>query len=183
MRTPFAGLNAALIFAAAVTAWAVPASIAAQPAGSWGELTAKVQLDDQLLVKDMKGDVTKGRLLEVTPHALVLKVDGGRQEIQAERIAEIKRRHWDDPVWTGLLVGLGIGIPCGIAARSYAENESGSAGVALAAPILLGAGIGAGVDALLPARTRIYRVRPLAGLTVAPIVVAGTRGVVLRFDF
>jgi hypothetical protein len=183
MKTPFAGVRIALVVIAGATAWATAASAAAQTTSSWPELMPKVNVDDQLLVKDTTGEVAKGRLLEITPNALILTVDGGRREIRADRIVEIKRRHWDDPVWTGLLVGLGVGIPCGIAARSYAENEAGNTGIALVGPMLLGAGIGAGVDALLPARTRIYRIRPTAALSVVPIVAPRARGIRVSFRF
>lgn len=176
-------IRVALALMAGATAWGTAASAAAQTASSWPDLMPKVGVGDQLLVKDSAGDVAKGRLAEITPHALILTFDGGRREIPADSILEIKRRHWDDPVWTGLLIGLGVGIPCGIAARSYAENEAGNTGIALVGPILLGAGIGAGVDAVLPARTRIYRIRPTARLSVVPIVAPRARGIRVSFRF
>ena len=182
MTVAFAGrIRRAALVAAAALLFAAPAA-AQGVAASWSDLLPRVKAGDFLLVKDTTGKVTKGRLLEITPQALVLGLDSDTRELPATSVVEIKRRHWNDPVWTGLLIGIGAGLPASIAIGALEANEGGANALVIA-PVLIGAGIGAAVDAMIPARTRIYRAGRVADIRVVPLVAPRAQGVQVRVLF
>lgn len=118
-------------------------------------------------VRDTAGTVTKGSLLAFTPDALVLLVDGDEQRFERSRVRRIQKR---DSLKNGALIGAVTGaligvVTMGIADCSVDSRIDGCPGlraslVAVSAGVY--AGIGVGLDAVIPGRSTIYEAPPVS---------------------
>jgi hypothetical protein len=89
-----------------------------------------------------------------------------------------------DSLWNGAVIGAGALIASGLSMCRLMEPWD----VCLeAGPIIrigaVGAGIGAGVDALIRGRKTIYAPTPRATLHLAPVVDTRTRGIAATISF
>jgi hypothetical protein len=99
------------------------------------------------------------------------------------------RQRLPDPLWTGALIGFGVGAGLGAVAAAFDEGYSHQGGGACAGPALmfgmLGAGASVGIDALIKGRKVIYQAPGIKPNRVAvqPIVSASARGLRLTMRF
>ena len=134
-----------------------------------------------LFVTDDTGTETRGRVVAVGPSALRLMVNGVEREWSAASIQQLERR--GDSVKNGTIAGLVTGGAFGtfvlVAGAPYVRDRELIILLAFMGP---GAAIGAGIDALIPGRTLIYR-QPAHRVTVAPVVSSTAQAVQLRLSF
>ena len=138
-----------------------PAAVQAQePLGGWQGLKASSL--ETIYVTDDTGRQTEGKLLKFDTDSLVMLVDGTEQRFDAQRVLRIEKR--GDSVKNGALIGgaLGLlfsGIAMGIA-DCPTEDGSGSCTGSKVAGFVIGTGLytamGAGIDAMIVRRTRVY---------------------------
>jgi hypothetical protein len=166
--------------------------LCAGPAGaqaSFADLQHVLEPGETVYLTDASGAEIRGNLTGILPSGLRLVVAGVEREWAANDVREVRRR--GDSVKNGAIIGLvaggvigGIG---GAALGSLFVNEGRSfAGpffYFLAVGAAGGAGIGAGVDALIPGRTLVYQQGRRGRLTVVPVVSPGTRAVRLALTF
>jgi hypothetical protein len=171
-------------------ATALAASVLASPAGAqapglpdpqFAALATQLSMGDSLTVTDTAGEVVKGRLEALAPEQITLLVDGQRHTVAAARIARVQRKRVG--VLLGAVIGAGVGIAAGAALASYADNEGGSQAAAWMFPIGIGLGTGIGIDALVNLPRTVYRRKPAAQVSVAPIIAPGAQGGSIRISF
>lgn len=174
---------AALIILVAATAEAQ------ELAGTFDQLRVLVKPGDTLTIVDDSGRRVEGKVSSLSASALSLTVSGTPRQFQSAEVNTIEKRG-PDSLKNGALIGLAIGGGIGavgmIALAATAESNPGAfvaAGMFMYGGI--GAGIGAGVDALIEGRRVIYARSGSARstLTVAPLLGRTRKGmrVSLRF--
>ena len=187
MRLP----RTAIILATAA-ALAAPAPCAAQePVKSFDQLNTRLKPGDTVWVTDAQGREIKGTIASLAPDSLAVKA-GGLRTFSAGDVSMIHLREGDS-LRNGALIGLGIGGGIGIAGcAAMAADGFGDAGWCVLAVGLyggLGAGIGVGIDALIPGKKLVaYRAPGSPGaasarLSIAPVVTPRTKGVAVSFAF
>jgi len=130
-------------------------------AGSFDQLRVLVKAGDTVRVTDSAGDEVRGTITNLSSSSLALRVAGIRRTFLETDITAMHQRRNDSLAngakW-GFIVGASLGVLGGIAiAREY---ESGGGGAFI--PILglvygsIGAGAGAGIDAMSPSEQAIY---------------------------
>ena len=111
-------------------------------------------------VEDRAGAETSGRLLSITPTAIAIDVDGSRRTFTPADIVKIDRR--GDSLKNGAIIGAAIGLLTGFIGDCPRTGNSTSKGCPRARVVYvvggsaIWAGIGAGIDALIPGRTRLW---------------------------
>lgn len=178
----------ALLGVVAVTA---AARAEAQAAGSFGELQRILNQGDRVTVTDRTGRDLTGRLIDLSPAALALEVEGVRLDLRDADVALV--RQWRrDALRNGALIGLAAGaVPASlfaVYAYSYAKNEGRPPPFALvAAAASLGAGVAIGmeVDRQVDSQYVIYGQTRRSGrrVTVSPLLSRDSRGVALSLGF
>lgn len=197
--------RAAAILGAAMTLTAfVPATARAQqPVAAFGELDTRLKPGDTVWITDAQGRDTKGRIRELTTAAIVL--DGREPRTFAADTVRAVRERAGSRVGRSTLWGTAIGAALGVTATMLSRETATTSACGfppagcepevihqtdwLPLPLLtgMGAGVGAVVGALLPARTRdVYRATPApagARLQVAPFLLPHARGVRVAVTF
>ena len=112
-------------------------------------------------VRDSAGVETQGKLLALSPESLTLLVDGVERRLDLSSVTRIQRRDsLKNGTITGAIVGVGMGLLTGrLADCSGQAPGHGCAGFRVAMVALstgVYAGLGTGIDALIPGRTTIY---------------------------
>lgn len=140
------------------TALAFPASALAQlPASTLDQLSLIVRKGDLVTVRDQTGTSTRGTITEVSADQLVVDTAGVVRRWSAGELRDVRRRTGDS-VLNGAIFGAAIGG--GLVSLAYLDNECrGDPACALAVLVYaaIGAGAGAGIDALIRANRLIYR--------------------------
>jgi hypothetical protein len=117
---------------------------------TFNELRHRVTVGDMVRVTDEKGNRVQGQVADLSSSSLVLNSNRVRLVMSenAVREVEIKRR---DSLWTGLLIGGGIGAAAGLIVARAECGGSDPECSAIAGPVftLPGIGIGAVVGALI----------------------------------
>jgi hypothetical protein len=144
---------------------------------SFEQLQVLVKAGDSITVATATGEELAGRIVTLTATELVIMTGSGPRSFQAGDLLRIRQRRGDslaNGIWTGVGIGVGLAV---LGAASDDSDFFGAgfwifAGGAYAA---MGAGIGAGVDALIRRTYVIYDSTPIPGssISVAPLV--GTR--------
>ena len=117
-----------------------------------------------VFVQERSGAETRGRLISITPAAVAIDVDGSQRTFAAADVVKIDRR--GDSLKNGALIGAAIGLFTGFFGDCPRTSNSAGNGCpgARVAYVLGGsavwAGIGAGIDALIPGRTRLWTALP-----------------------
>lgn len=135
---------------------------AKQPVHSFFDLQKRLRPGTTVSVVDGVGTETKGKVIDISPSALVLDVGGTRRRMEQNSVMRV-RRH-GDPLWNGLLIGLGVGVSamlitdpayerCTNDPRNVCANpHTGERILAVAAMGVAGAGI----DGLIRTRNDVY---------------------------
>ena len=158
------------------------APAAAQTAGSFEQLALLVESGDRITVTDSAGREQTGRIVDLSPSALALLIDGARRDFREVQVHSI--RQWrQDSLKNGAWFGLAVGAALGATALNPRADIAAPAlflGIMAAA----GAGVGVGLDALVPSRQVIYQSAGTARrVTVAPLVARDRRGLAVSFGF
>jgi len=190
---------AATAFCVLALALAAASPAAAQPRiptnPTWHALPGVVPAGTTVVIRTRDGQSAKGRVSSLSDTAIVL--EGGRvRSFPAADVVAIEGpngRSVMRDAGTGAGVGLGLALmlligagPQDSACSTPEECNSRGKGVYLTALALpaVGAGIGALVGALVPAKPTLFYSRPgSAGVALAPIAGRGRRGVTVRVAF
>jgi hypothetical protein len=163
---------------ALVAVLVAPAAASAQTVRDFSQLPGSLRQGQALVVTDQNRTKVTGRLVSVSATELTITTKtGDMRTFQAVSVREIRP---PDPWWTGALIGGGIAaIPASLAAAN--ANEPGAFPAAL---VVIGvfAGIGAGIDALIPAPV-LYSSLRQGIVTIVPIVNRDRQGVQLAWRF
>jgi hypothetical protein len=162
------------------------AAAAAQPAQSFDQLQILIKPGDTILVTDLAGITTKGKVTELSRTVLGLSVNGKTQDLSEMNIDRI--RQWrSDSLKNGALIGLGVGIGMGTLGSFFCERSDNSCKAAM---IVTSAGVytavGVGIDALIASKQTIYvgRTRTTAlGFRIRPILQPARRGIAMAVSF
>jgi hypothetical protein len=133
-------------------AWAQEA--AAQSSRDLAALEQQLKIGDSVIVDTDDGRKVKGRFQGVTDANVVVLRDGVRGEIPAAHIARVQKRR--NGIRLGALIGAAVGVPYGLAFRSWAHEYGGNEAGAFAFPIAVGTAIGIGFDAFLVVPRTVY---------------------------
>jgi len=157
-------------------------------AGSFEQLRVLVKPGDRVSVVDTRGQEVRGPISELSSSALALNVSGTPIRFLEGQIDAIRQRR-PDPLangakW-GLAVGAGLGVLAGIGLASEYEEGGGTLIPVLAfAYGAIGAGAGAGIDALISSEQVIFaRHGSRAAVTVRPRLRRGGPAVLATFGF
>jgi hypothetical protein len=144
------------------------------------QLQNTLKIDDTLTITSDNGTKVKGRLIEITPDHILLRVKDGQQSIAFPEIVKVGKRK--NGVLLGAVIGAGAGVPFALALHSYAYNEGVSGGGAVV-PIIMGFGIGMGIDALIPSTRTMYERLSRPRITVSPVIDGDRMGGRVTFKF
>jgi len=152
----------------------------------------KIRVGQTVLVRDLKGAETKGIVQSAGISKLVVKYGVGRlhdpsdpskviDDTRTFTPAEVDRVRRPGPIWDGALKGALVAlVPVGIIA---ANCHSCGAGDGYATTIVIGAGIGLGIDAAWGPKT-VYRNRGESRkVTLVPVVGKSRRGLAASIRF
>ena len=156
----------------------------AQTAGSFEQLALLVGSGDRVTVTDSAGREQTGRIVDLSPSALALFVDGARhdfREVQVHTIRQWRQDSLKNGAWFGFAVGAAVGatafIPDYDISGRYVAMFFGLYAAA-------GTGVGVGLDALVPSRQVIYQsTGTTRRVTVAPLVAHDRHGLAVSFGF
>lgn len=99
------------LFVACLPLFLATAAAAQSPAGSFDELEQRLERGQEVIVTDADGDRTKGRITEMSSAGFTLSVaDGFDERSRSFAAGTVASVHKTDPVWNGLLLGLGAGL-------------------------------------------------------------------------
>jgi len=170
-----------MLVAIVLTSSAVAAQGTQSPVDSeFARLADKLKVGDPIVVTTDTGMQVKGRFLDVSNAALSLHVDNVEQQLPAAHVSHIQVRR--NGVLLGAVIGAGVGVPFGLALKSYAHNEGGNEAWAMAFPILVGLGTGTAIDAFLVIPRTVFD-RLSARAALVPIVTPHTAGVRVAIAF
>lgn len=127
-----------------------------------------------LYVIERSGQETRGKLISWSNSALVLRVDNTERTFNLADVSRVDLR--GDSVKNGALIGIGVGIGMGVLTSGVADCPGdqnngcpGSRAGLFVVTTAVYAAIGAGIDALIPGRTPLWRAgsspAPAGGLT------------------
>jgi hypothetical protein len=178
------GLIVILSGVSAVPAFAQsPAGHSGGPVSSVDRLSTKVKRGDTIYVLDTNARETKGILAEASESSIRLLVKGQIREIPAGDVQRVVRRGHGDTLKNGALIGAAFGaFVGGAAAVQECGCPEGAAMLAVVGAGIYGA-IGAGIDALIPGRTVVYRATPQRTVRLAPVLSGHQAGARLSVAF
>jgi hypothetical protein len=132
-------------------------SVAAQPATtSFDQVRYLIKGGDKVAVRDATGATIRGRVVDVSAAWLTLRVRGGQRLLSETDVSRITMRRHDPSLKSALVGGI---VPGGIAA-GFASAEGTK--FAIGAGLIwggMGAGLGAGVQAIVGKRHLVYERR------------------------
>jgi len=159
-----------------------------QPAQSFEQLQVFVKPGDSIYVRDWTGAVSKAKILGLSPSSLQVMTKTGTLDISEADVSEIKQ--WrNDSLANGALIGLAGGATIGvIESICYCGDGHHCAGIAAALIGVwsaAGAGVGVGIDALIPHKRTIYSggSRTSHRFQFSPVLGRWGKGIALRFSF
>ena len=159
---------------------------AQQPVATFSQLNTRLKPGDRVWVTDAQGREHSGKITDLGSTSLTLGTDI-RQTFTAADVRLIQERR-PDSLANGALIGLGVGALVGFALACV--GEPGDADCVVPGSLVfagIGAGIGVGIDALIPAKKRtVYQgatSSSAARLTIAPVITPRRKGVALRAVF
>jgi hypothetical protein len=179
----------AVVLAALSLLVAVALAAAQEPVRDFSQLDTRLKPGDTVWVTDAQGREVKGHILSLAPDQLTL--EGGTKAFAAADVANIAtRRH--DSLGNGALIGLVVGagtVAVACAASIESDEDAGWCALAALAYGGIGAGIGVGIDAMIPGKKQVvYRAAGPGGvsharLSIAPVVTRRSKGLAVSFSF
>ncbi len=162
-------------------------ALAQAPATSFDELTRWVRIGDRVTVTDVTGHKVTGNIAGLKPETLALAVGEALRDFAQADTATITRRE-PDTLSNGALIGASVGAGLFLLALASSGGCDGCGGfVVLAAAFYggAGAGIGVGIDALVPGRRTVMYQRPVGHARVgfSPRLSPARQGMVLSIGF
>jgi hypothetical protein len=159
MTLPLARMVGALTLGLVLPLGVPPPAAGQVVATSFEELRFKVGPGDTIYITPQTGGEFSAEVVEVSAATLAVAVGGQRRALTEPDVKRIRQR-LPDSLWMGTLIGFGIGAALGGVSASFSETCSYEGGAACVGPAigmgLMGAGVGAGVDALIKGRKVIY---------------------------
>jgi hypothetical protein len=157
-------------------------ALAQEPTVSLDQLKLLLGEGDKVTLVDTSGNGTKGRIERIASDSLAIRVGDEVRSFAEKDIRQISRKR-QDAIWNGILIGAGVGFGASLPLYlGFAEDdETGLAFGASALWGLIGAGIGAVVDASVTQKQLVYfrpgskiswSVRPF--YSKSPLTKAGT---------
>ena len=156
---------------------------AAQPGEQFPGLKASGL--ETVYVRDSSGAEVKGKLLQLGPDSVLLLENGVEHRFAIDEVERIQKR---DSLRNGTIIGAVIGGAMGVLAAGFADCPSSQGharecdafrATTVALSIGVYAGLGTGIDALIPGRTTLYRKPDQSVVRVAP---AGSGGIGLHMS-
>ena len=141
-------------------------------------MSERLRVGDAVVVTTAEGAQVTGRFLKVSPTGITLHVKDVQQQVAANQVSRVTLRR--NGVLLGALIGVGIGVPFGLALRSYTHNEAGNETWALAFPILVGLGTGVAIDAFMVRPRTVFDGGVLVSSSARPVASMGL-SVAMRF--
>jgi hypothetical protein len=117
-------------------------------------LSDELRANDSVDVSLEDGTIVRGRVLNLSVDAMTLRTAELTRDLNANQVTRVQRRR--NGILLGAVIGAAVGVPFGLALKSYAHNEGGSEGLAVLMPIGVGLGAGIGIDALLVRPRTVY---------------------------
>ena len=160
-------------------------------ARSFRELQSKVKTGETVYVTDDAGLEFKGRIAEMSSSSLRLFFQGTHRDLTETDVHEIRQKQ-SDPLWNGLLIGLGAGAASGVVAPSAVCDlpDPECAATVRIVFVPLGAAIGAITGALIDhalRKSRIIYLKPNSasstGVRVSPVLSKDLRGMQITIRF
>jgi len=157
-------------------------------ATNFQELRLKVGPGVTIYVTEPAGGEYAAKVVSISSSALVVNMDGKERELTEAAVRRIRQR-LPDSLWTGALVGLGIGAGLGGLAAAFSDSCSYEGGMQCVGPAvttgLVGAGAGVGIDALIKGKKVIYEAGPAKAVAwnLSPLVSRHMAGGRLTFAF
>jgi hypothetical protein len=156
-------------------------------ARSFEQLQVLVRPGNRVSVEDASGQLVSGRILTLSASELVLIDDGGRHSFLAGDHLSIRQRRGDslaNGAWIGFASGAGF-VLAAVAAEGGEYVSPGWVILGTGVYGAMGAGIGAGVDALVRHRHVIYdSIRsPPSAVTFSAIVGRKRAGAAVSWKF
>lgn len=133
------------------------ASLSAQPATTFQELSLRLNVGDQVTVEDTAGLVVKGRVTRLTPGELVVtSIAGAERAFAAVAVRRVERR--GDSLGNGMRRGAILGAVLGGALSSVFSGEFRAGDLFQGAAIFGASGLGLGLalDAANVGTTTVY---------------------------
>jgi len=151
-------VHCAVAFLVTVLGTTAPASA---QTSSFRDLPLWLNLNDTVMVRDAQGERLRGRVVDLDPEALVLAIEGEREDspvrLSAADVTEVLRL--GDPVRDGAAVGFGVGAALGVAGWAVEWRHRGNK-LPFGYMVLfggLGAAVGTAVDASSKAEVVVFR--------------------------
>jgi hypothetical protein len=162
---------------------------AQEVASSFEQLAVLVKPGDKVIVVDVAGRETKGRIGTLSPDALILMTSAGSRQLDKLEVAAITQRR-DDSLKNGAIIGAVAGVAyyvTGLALLAGIDDGEVIVPTAIAGGVLfagLGAAAGVGIDALISGRQVIYQTpAPRSRASVSPVFSHGRRGAAVTVRF
>ena len=178
----------AILLAAVSLLLAVALAAAQEPVRDFSQLNTRLKPGDTVWVTDAQGREVTGEIVDLAPDSLTLKGGPARRLGPADATLIRQRRH--DPLWNGALIGVAVGGGLGLAMGDFSGSwDWGDAAVGAVIFGGIGAGIGVGIDALIPGKKQlVYRASGPGGgsharLSMAPVVTRRSKGLAVSFAF
>jgi hypothetical protein len=131
---------------------APPLPVTAQPLRSFDALALRVNLDDQLRVEDQSGVKATGRLTRLTRDEIAIQTDAGEKHFTSEQVRNVAMR--GHALGKSALIGAGVFAVLGVVATA---TQGGNDGARPIGAVVIGAGLGVAIGALIPQMKTIYR--------------------------
>jgi hypothetical protein len=137
-------------------------------------LREQLRKGDRVTLRLDGAAVIKGRIESIGPEGLLVLADGREERVPLATVVEARRKRLSFIL--GTVIGAGAGAGLGIPVYSLVESEGGSGAGAIGGMMLMGAGIGAAIDALVNFEHTVYRREHAARVSIEPVVAAHSGG-------
>ncbi len=181
----------AIVLAVGLVSALLPAAAWAQDAAvPFSQLSKWVRLGDTVYITDAGGRELAGKLIDLPDGSLRLETGQGPRDIPRANVRSVAVREHDS-LRNGALIGLVAGVLAGgaLAASICSEDGCGGGGVVVGVALYgaMGAGIGAGIDALTPGRkVVIYRAQSgerAPTVSLSPVLTPRRQGLAVSVGF
>jgi hypothetical protein len=132
-----------------------PSPGSAQALQSFEDLALRVNLDDQLQIKDQSGAKATGRLTRLTRDEMAIQTAAGENRFASDAVREVAVR--GHALGKAALIGTGVVAVLGAVATCSHEGGGNCVIIGLFGAAPIGAGVGLAMGALIPQMRTVYR--------------------------